>query len=302
MQALGDAWDVGPIVRNLDEFYEHRRAFWTASLLRTPPPTSCLWRDDLTQYLEDFDRVCVWLSRSLGNQVFFCLVLELLQRSGFPNDRVDVVFVVRSPYGNPIVDFSDLSSFFSADEIEKHFIRRPITRKELDATHTAWSVLTSSSPASLDSWQHSDECRVFNTQACLSVLRGHFPSASTGLNVWEERLLSFVASEETRFTEATSARFEDWLTELDRPYDFVMFQMLNKLDQTCCANPLVESHGDRSAMHSASYTITPFGRSVLEGRANHLTWNAIDAWVGGVHNSSELGQVWVRDEGKLRRW
>ena len=128
VQALGDAWNVGPIVRNLGEFHEHRRAFWTTSLLRAPLPPSRLWQEDLKQYLGDFDRVCIWLSRSLGNQVFFCLVLELLQRAGFPDERVDVVFAVRSPYGNPIVDFCDLPSFFSTDTIENHFIRRPIMR------------------------------------------------------------------------------------------------------------------------------------------------------------------------------
>ena len=300
MHALSDAWDIGPVVRTLDTFYEHRSAFWSTFSPGTPPSQSRLWQAELEQYLQSFERVCVWFTPSLDNQVFLCLVLALLQRAGVPDDRIDVVFVQRDFYGNPIVYFSDFSSSLGIDRT--HINRRPITREEIDATRAAWLVLTSPSPESLDSWLHCDEPSVFNARPCLFALRGHFASASTGLNVWEERLLSFVSNEETRPATAISATLEKWPHELDLPGDFGLFQMLNKLDQISCANPLVQSQGDRLSMRSTRFRLTSFGRSVLDGRANHLASNEIDWWVGGVHSSSKLGQVWVRDEGKLRRW
>lgn len=40
---------------------------------------------------------------------------------------------------------------------------------------------------------------------------------------------------------------------------------------------------------------------VLEGHASSYPTNPIDEWIGGVHVSSEVGNVWMHDGDRLRK-
>lgn len=41
---------------------------------------------------------------------------------------------------------------------------------------------------------------------------------------------------------------------------------------------------------------------LLRGEGNHLAWNGIDEWVGGVHLDSRAGRVWTFDGERVARW
>lgn len=63
--------------------------------------------------------------------------------------------------------------------------------------------------------------------------------------------------------------------------------------------PLLERRQPESEYRAPVYQLTDVGLRVLEGETNHVDVNGIDRWIGGVHFSSEEGQIWWRRDGHL---
>ncbi|MCA9131440.1 MAG: hypothetical protein KDB22_30360, partial [Planctomycetales bacterium] len=65
--------------------------------------------------------------------------------------------------------------------------------------------------------------------------------------------------------------------------------------------PLLELTGNMENCRGAEVTLTDFGRAVLEGRASAYPTNPIDEWIGGVHLSSEEGNLWMYNGDSLQK-
>ncbi len=63
-----------------------------------------------------------------------------------------------------------------------------------------------------------------------------------------------------------------------------------------CQRPLLEIHGDTTALGTFSVVATDDGKAVLTGAADAIRLNGIDEWVGGVHLDSHAAGDWRYDE------
>ena len=88
---------------------------------------------------------------------------------------------------------------------------------------------------------------------------------------------------------------------LDQMGDSWLFARMLRLGNASLPQPALEVTGSRIAYRDTEVRLTPFGESLLDGKASFLDANGIDDWVAGVHLQSTTGRVWLHDRGDLRR-
>ncbi len=76
--------------------------------------------------------------------------------------------------------------------------------------------------------------------------------------------------------------------------DYLYFR-LRQLSNHQNPQPLIKLEGNLTSVRETTVSLTEFGRSVVEGNASSYPVNPIDEWIGGVHLSSENGNIWFYD-------
>jgi len=309
---IDDSLDVGPVPRDPSDFCSLRREYWRQKCRGDWP--AMFWDHEIRTLLRSIDTVCIWFGRHLREQARVCAAIAQLKRCGFPQERVDIVYVDGPqglgrlggfPTSNTQQKVKVVDSLYQMWEIGKKHLRRSLDAAEFAVLEEAWLVYTDPSPASLLRWLHqSASAAPFSLGDGFTSLLRHYPSRESGLSVWETRLLS-VVPEHFETVSARSTRIVgtvgEWSAEIDCPNDPEIFRLLVSMDQTQCKNPLVETRGNRQLMRETEVALTFHGREVLEGRANYVELNGIDRWIGGVHLSSRENRVWLREGDSLVR-
>ena len=126
-----------------------------------------------------------------------------------------------------------------------------------------------------------------------------FPDATRGLSTWQLYLLEEIDEKPAPMADLLTAFFRTKGGE-GSGGTFTTIAFLQELVRA--DHPLIAAQGelyiDRGEVEIA---LTPEGLAVREGRLNALDLMEIDRWVGGIHLSSQSGEIWVRDGGELRR-
>lgn len=296
-----DPLEVGRLAPLSHGFWLRRLEFAHAYSRDQCPADLRLSDEVLLDALEGVDRVCLWLTDHLADQIFAALYVSRLADAGWPVDRVEVALAGSRMNGVSL----HMASFNQRPHHGPPLVRRPLELAEWHALQRCWQALTSPTPEPLLAFLADGARQGLPHHDSLQTLIGHFPSRTSGLDVWEERLLGILARWSPRAVKSASvlgAYLGEHDNEADAVGDLFLFQTLLGLDQVACPVALVESTGERIAMRFVTLRLTDFGREVLEGRANHLEHNPIDRWVAGVHLDSAASRVWVRDGDTLVPW
>lgn len=244
----------------------------------------------------DQDETAFWFEHDLYDQLLLLHHLAFLSTTGArAAHAARISMVCGDTYLGPLQP-AQFPALFAG--------RAPITAAQLDKGTRAWTAFCSPDPSGLRQWTVEDE----DLPYLAGAMRRHveeFPDEANGLSRSEQQILR-ILSEGDRTPEQAfvqCARLEERIFMGDASFWTIAQRLAH------ARHPLVEARVDgkrmaeraaRISLPSGTLCLTDTGRAVLAGRADYVTLNGIDRWLGGVRLTPD--RPWRRtSRGDLRR-
>lgn len=172
-----------------------------------------------------------------------------------------------------LVQSSDYLPQMTPDRLAAlHETRQPVTGAQRALAAKAWRAFRSPDPAAVVAVLEEDASALPHLASALRRHLEQFPSVRGGLARTERQILEALAGGARNRREAFLAdqKREEALFMGDAAFDLWIIRLLGD------RNPLIdENHG--------VLALTPAGRQVLSGQADHVELNGLDRWLGGVY-------------------
>jgi hypothetical protein len=181
--------------------------------------------------------------------------------------------------------------------------RRRVGDAEFDVARRAWAAFRSPDPTMLEPLAASQNGDLPYLGAALLRHLEQFPSVSNGLSRTESQALDVLAAGPASLGSVYRASHHDREAAVflgDQSFA-AHLHPLSRAPHPLLAplggGPLPSQPGP--VFWGTQVEITPFGRDVLDGKADHVRANGIDRWLGGVHLQGDQA-VWRWDTGTRR--
>jgi len=280
----GDVLHEGPVPAGVDEptLRATRARFiadcgWGAydDVLR-----SFMARDAALDRATDGDEVVLWFEHDLYDQLQLCQVLDrLAARRGIDAAAITIVLI------------GDYIGTIDPDAAVAAFDRRvPLAATHRTLGRDAWAAVRSANPDAIVALLGRDTAALPWLAAALGRHLAEFPGVRGGLSCSELHLLEAIERGRDRLGDAFHASHHE---REDSVFlgDMVFAWYLERLS-TCRmplvtladGSPVVATRGARDRRWwDTRVVLSPAGRDVLAGHADHVRLNAVDRWLGGVH-------------------
>jgi hypothetical protein len=274
-----DALYSGPVPRGLTlrRLSRLRSRFWTGK-----SATEFDQRDATLARHADYDEVVLWLGPTSICQLSLVQLLHWFDKHSGDNTRLRLV----SAYGGWLKPEQILQAYGT---------RQPITRSQMRLGRRVWLAFCSPSPRGLSRLLAGDLRPLPEIRDTISFLLREYPERRSGLSRLERKLLRTVDS----LGISTPAVTVGMTLHSELVGDTQLFDILRAF--ITAPHPLLcfaaSSKGtlNNCQFNGSLIEMTDIGRTVLAGKADHITLNGIDRWIGGVHLSGH--QVpWRWDE------
>lgn len=226
------------------------------------------------------DEVVLWFEHDLFDQLQLCQVLDRLATCR-PGGMAAVTIVLIGNYIGTI-SAGAASAAYEA--------RVPLTPAHRALGRDAWAAFRSADPAAILALLARDTAALPWLAAALRRHLAEYPGVRGGLSCSELHLLEAIDQGRDRICDAFAASHHD-REESVFLGDTVFAWYVERLS-TCRAplvglvggGPVVVPPGERDRRWwDTRVALTPAGRDVLGGHADHVRLNAVDRWLGGVH-------------------
>jgi hypothetical protein len=253
--------------------------------------------EDTLQSATEREETVVWLDHRLSDQLILIRLLDWFGDRRRTPPGVSLICICDYAGIDPFIGLGQLTAGQLTSLLDT---RLEITDDQLRLGRVAWSAFTSPDPMELESLRKSETSALPFLRTALRRHVEQFPFVGNGLSRTERQAL--IALQERPLT-ARQLFFA--VQKMDDPLfmgDGSFFSILTGLAR--CGRPLVETV-DRGPfdirLHPiAALTITEAGVGVLEGREDHIRWNGINRWIGGVHlQGDEAPWRWDPAAGQL---
>ncbi len=163
----------------------------------------------------------------------------------------------------------------------------------------AWAALTSPDPMQLAGFarEHPEASRWL--RLAMQLMTRRFPDKRNGLSYWDHALLARVKARGPEVSRIIGYTMAETFELGDLVGDLYLFGRLLRLGDAGNPKPLLTLSGDLTSIRHTEAALTPFGEEVLKGTASNYPANPIDDWAAGVRLSSEEGELWFNDGGRL---
>jgi hypothetical protein len=256
---------------------------------------------NLIDHLESLrlaEQTCVWAATSLSEQLFIAHVIHLADLVGADLARISVIqFESLGNRRARVLGMGELNEEY----MSAHPAPVPLSKDTLADYRAAWRALTSDDPNGFAQFAHDRPAANTWLKNAMQLMLRRLPDARSGLSHWDSTLLRYVRSHGPKAARIIGYAMGETFDEGDLTGDAYLFGRLLGLGLETLPQPLLSFKGDRTQMGALVVSLTPFGESVLEGRAAHYPTNPIDDWAGGTRLSSAEGKLWFNDAGKIRR-
>jgi hypothetical protein len=277
-----------------------RHEYWSA-LIPDAEPThvqSPFNLDDNAERLRTEDRIHIWAATSLSEQLFIAHVVRLADGVGANPELISRVMFEAVP--------GQTTRLFGMGELDQasmsnHPEPLPMSSNALDDYRAAWSALTSDDPTGFERFASERPGANQWLKTAMQLMLRRFPDARTGLPFWDALLLRCVRESGPKAGKIIGQAMVEAWNDGDITGDLYLFGRLLRLGDERLPKPLVVFTGDRTRMRDLDTALTPFGEAVLNGTASNYPTNPIDEWAAGVRLSSQDGQLWFNDGGRLVR-
>ncbi|WP_152396002.1 sigma-70 family RNA polymerase sigma factor [Paenibacillus guangzhouensis] len=229
--------------------------------------------------------IVLWFEHDLFDQTMLVYLLDWFGRQSLPETKIHLLCIGSYP-GIPL--FRGLGQLSTAQLSELSGTWKMVSKDELALGSAFWQAYTSEDPESLQQLLRTDTSALpFAADAFMTHL-AQFPSTLDGLGIVERATLK-VLQEGEHSAHGLFKQVGDQLHRLgmgDLQYGYILRRMAEG------SHPLIELRGDREmqrppgqyfSLQNQDVAMTPFAERVLQGEADWVTHNGIDAWYGGVH-------------------
>lgn len=262
-----DALYTGPVPRGLTlrRLSRLRSRFWTGE-----SATEFDKRDATLTHHTDYDEIVLWFGATSICQLSLVQLLAWFDGHSRDNTRLRLV----SAYGGWLRPEPLLQAYHA---------RQPITPAQRRLGRRVWFAFGSSSPRALSHLLTTDLRVLPQVRETITFILEEYPERHSGLSRLERKLLRIVDS--LGVTTPAAAVGTTLRTELVG--DRLLFDMLRAF--TTAPHPLLrftepfKGKFKSYQFNGSKIGVTDTGHSVLGGKADHITLNGIDRWIGGVH-------------------
>ena len=221
--------------------------------------------------------VLIWLDCSVGCQLTAAFLCHLFKTNGRDLNRLHFLTYAKVP--ELYMGILDV-----LNERELHD-RRPETRKipleEISLYADIWAAFAGTDLEALLT-VIGDEKASDLTMNALPYLRRRLPSRLNGLNEIDHELLKHMIAAAPSAIRAVGYALGHEETP-DMVGDLHLFARLKRFGSPDLRHPLVEINDPTGHLRECQIRILPLAHEVLAGRANMITVNGLDDWLGGVH-------------------
>jgi hypothetical protein len=239
------------------------------------------------------DEVVLWFEPDLYDQLQLVQVLARLARRA-PSERPRLTIVPADCFLGPLAPdkFAPL-----------YHARRVVQPDDLAQGTMVWDAFTASNPEGLlqvterldrevgtRTYSRDDMVRLPHLAAAMRRQLEEYPHAQNGLSRTERQLCEALAPGPLPLQKlfAANQQAESWIWLGDSSFAWYVQRLSD------CAHPLVvHANGSRviaplrnsdgKGFWDRPVQLTPIGLDVVRDRADHVTLNGIDRWIGGVH-------------------
>ena len=262
-----DALYTGPVPRDmtLRQLSRLRSRFWTGK-----SATDFDTRDAALAHHVDYGEIVLWFGATSLCQLSLAQLLAWFDEHSRDNTRLRLV----SAYGGWLR---------SEQLVHAYDARQPVTPTQRRLGRRVWLAFCSPSPRALSRLLTNDLRALPEMRDTITSMLQEYPERHSGLSRLERRLLRTVES----LGIATPAIVVGTTLHTDLVGDVLLFDMLRAF--ITAPHPLLrfaESFNGRFRSYrfnGSKIGITDTGRRVLAGKADHVTLNGINRWIGGVH-------------------
>jgi hypothetical protein len=241
-------------------------------------------RDRTLARFAEFDEVVLWFEHDLYDQLQLIQILDWFSSQDPGATTLSLICTDRY-----------LGLLTPDDLLLLYPERRPIFPAQLKLAARAWAAFTAADPNSIVRLIKEDTSALPYLPGALQRHLEQFPSTRNGTARTERQILEIV--------EAGGLRVEAiFRADQDREERMFMGDLVFKTYVRGLADtrvPLLRIAHDEEPFWKTEVAITPEGRAVLRGEADHVWLNGIDRWLGGVHLHCDRVWRWDREHGKL---
>jgi hypothetical protein len=233
--------------------------------------------DDALGAAGSHDEVVLWFEHDLFDQIILARILSWFASHGTGRARLSIVSINSYP---GFARFSGLGQLTVSQLAGLFPGRAPVTEGHLRLGDRAWRAFCAPDPGDLVALLGADTRLLPYLNASVRRALEEYPSTLNGLSRSEHQALATLAAGAPDLGSAfrSSQEMEHDVFMGDVPF-FALVQSL--ADAPLPLVVLGPPHGPSAATRSAA--LTPLGREVLAGRADHARLNGLDRFVGGVH-------------------
>ena len=234
--------------------------------------------DAALESFRDHDEVIFWFEHDLFDQLLLIRHLWWLERRGaLTGAGPRFSLVCRNVYLGPLKPEEFVPLFAE---------RQPITRAQIELGSRVWQAFCGDDPTGLLPFATAVSPHLPFLAASLRRFLEEYPSSANGLSRTEQQLLRVVSNEP--LTKEEAFRASTALEDAIYLGDLSFFNIVHAL--ASAPHPLLTENG--------RIRLTDMGRDVLTARADHVTLNGIDRWMGGVHLTA--ADPWRWDGNRLQ--
>ena len=226
--------------------------------------------------------VILWFEHDLFDQLNLIQLLDHFAQCGAPSANVSVICINQFP-GHP--EFKGLGELQPEELTTLWDRRQPLTARECDVAHRAWSAFRASDPRAIEKLFSDDLTPLPFLEAALRRHLEEFPAKLNGLSRTETRLLDILRSGPQK-TSSVFPRMHGG----ERAFyigDLSFWKVVVELASFDPSFVMIDGDAylqDRRLPNSM-LAITSTGHQALEGAIDRIATHGIDRWLGGVHLS-----------------
>jgi hypothetical protein len=294
-----DVLSCGPMppFDDMESWTRTRVDYWRDAMQGLPDIDMRLRQTDLSQNVQrivDARHLYVWAASGNTDQLVVAFLFEILERHGADPGKVELVeFLTFPASGRRAVQMGEID----AAQMRMHPAPRALTMDEWVAYRQAWRAVTADSPERLLTYDQDAPHASASLKAAVKHQLRRFPDRTSGLPLWDRRLLEIVADRGPKAERIIGYALGEWFHEGDLAGDVYFFWRLLRMASPALPRPLLVAIGDSRTILGTHFELTPFGAEVAAGKASSWPANPIDDWAGGVHLSSAAGNLWFVDAG-----
>lgn len=234
----------------------------------------------------------VWMDHRLSDQLIMIKMLDWFSHQNLGGVHLSLICIGRYPAREHFVGLGELTADQLASLADT---RQRVTDAQFGLAQAAWNAFTSPDPTAIERFIDTDTSELPFVATALRRHLEQFPWVDAGLSRTERQALSTLQergalSGRRLFAAVQSQEEQSFMGNLS------FYRMM--ADLSSVRHPLVQITD--TLQHSlGEVTITEAGRSVIEGRVDHIELNGIDRWLGGVHLQGDQTQ-WRWDHASAR--